>query len=90
MSEAAEAELALAAVDGEALDPGLAAAAGAGLDEEVEAVAVAVSPGAVAGGDGADECGVEGMLCHVQVPRVVTTQGMSLPETPRTVKGVYC
>ena len=88
--EAAEAELALAAVDGEALDPGLAAAAGAGLDEEVEAVAVAVSPWAVAGGDGADECGVEGMLCHVRVPRVVTTQRMSLPETPRTVKGVYC
>ena len=46
--EAAEAELALAAVDGEALDPGLAAAAGAGLDEQVEAAAVAVSPGVTA------------------------------------------
>ena len=54
-----------AAVDGEALDPGLAAAAGAGRDEEVESAAVAVSPGAVAGGDGADESGVEGVLRHV-------------------------
>ena len=71
--EAAEAELALAAVDGEALDPGLAAAAGAGLDEEVESAAVAVSPGAAAGGDGADESGVEGVLCHAEVPRMITT-----------------
>lgn len=57
---------------GEALDPGLAAAAGAGLDEEVQAAAVAVSPGAAAGGDGADECGVEGALCRVRVPRKIT------------------
>ena len=88
--EAAEAELSLAAVDGEALDPGLAAAAGAGLDEQVQAVAVAVSPEAVAGSDGADECGVEGVLCHVRVPRMITTKGVSLPETQRTVKGAYC
>ena len=37
-----ETELALAAVDGDALDPGLAAANRAGLDEEIEAFAIAV------------------------------------------------
>ena len=43
---AAEAEIAPGAVDREALHPGLAAAAGTGLDEQIETIAVAVAHGA--------------------------------------------
>ena len=52
---AAEAEIAARAVDREALHPGLAVAAGTGLDEQVQAVAVAVAPEPVGGLDRAHE-----------------------------------
>ena len=52
---AAEAEVAPRAVDREALHPGLAAAAGTGLDEQVQAVAVAVAPEPLRGFDRAHE-----------------------------------
>lgn len=62
---AAEAEFALAAVDGEALHPELSRRAGSGAYQKIETVAVPVAADLAAGPDGPDERRVEGVFGHV-------------------------